>query len=400
MVENLDQTVFSAGKKKVSADQLEKELAKMWRDSAEIDQVERDKTSEETNARVRATLSNTIILIPTDSQVYGVKEVDSLITELCISHPARFFIVALGAQVQENSIQTAVSSRCVLARSGAHVCSEEIYISTTSSNISHVPNLLISLLRADVPTVLISLGGDDSDNGSFETLFLRVKSVCNTVIYDSSVFVRYDIGVRQVLSNNGPSNISFQDLNWKRTSRWRALISEQFDSDRLIKAIGSLSCVKLYCKSKAETLASGRIPSEMLLLASWIQDSLGWSCKQVKKDGAKGIVVLTCRNKQGTLVTIEFLPSDIQRVVFFMQLDQEKFSLVIENDFVNESASVWFDPIGEEVQKTDQKLIRKVHFPNYSTEALVLDAIVSDKYDKSFLTIVERSVEIAQLIMR
>ncbi len=289
---------MSFGRMEVKPGDLQRELRRVWREAAQLD----EKTASKGSAgspRVRAVLSNFIILVSDLKNDAERRAVDALITELCLSYPSRFFIIGHSDSV--NGIRTAVSSRCVRANSGAHVCSEEVYIEVARSSVAVSPNLLLSLLVPDVP-VFLKLPGVALPNGNGKEplnpvleLFSSVIRFCDRIIYDSAEIGNYaaahEFLFRLVAPGSGDgcadgelSSVGFSeyrlshrsrliDLNWIRALTWRTAIAEWFEQPAWAAALPNLTQVHFdFC---AETPSQGQsIIGEALLLGAWLGSKL------------------------------------------------------------------------------------------------------------------------------
>ena len=274
--------VFS-GKPKVIPAQIPSAIGKLWREAAELDQAKAD----DKKARIKATLSNLIMLADEESQSFICGSLDELITELCIGFPSRFFVVGLNSE--ELALETGVSSRCVLARSGSHVCSEEVYVRGGGSTADLIPNLLLSLLVPDVESTLLLLSdplGRGFDSNVILSSLSRSKTWADRLLYDSSTFEKYGQSVSSLFDTflsegEGGAKLSTQivDLQWLRLERWRSLIAEQFDSAALGDPRSDIARLGLRVKAKG----ADSVPGDAFLLASWIVSALSWGCPNKAK---------------------------------------------------------------------------------------------------------------------
>ena len=289
---------------------IERELVRIWREAASTDTAEGSSTS-----RIRAILANCVIIVRSYQEQKAVLE--ELITELSISHPSRFFIISLNTDGDAN-VRTGVSSRCVLTRAGKHICTEEIYIESKCSELSVTPNLVRSLLVADLPVVGIVL--DDlkevqaseveSCRHDYSELVSRLAPLFDRLIYDSSTFHGYAQNVAAVLalyqtnmdrlsSCTGVEHpLSYvRDLNWTRLARWRALVAEQFDSPLFANATEFISSIRVYTNESPDSIIAGKISSDALLFAGWFMHSLGLEPGKMFPPGKNsGLVVNTLKD--------------------------------------------------------------------------------------------------------
>lgn len=333
----------AAARPVVEPSQIERELVKIWREAAAADAAEESSahSSGEIAPRLRATLCNLILVggAVTDSSVQ--RYVDSVITELCVAHPSRFFVVDLESElpavggggpeaVSETSklVQTGVSSRCVLANSGAHLCSEEVYVRATPAGVVVVPNLLTSLLVADVEVVLALvvdplLVNNLDSSAPMDRLLVGLRPLVDKLVYDSSTFVDYRqslecllrfgrVGATSVTADgtlqfDGAHQVTVRDLNWQRTKRWRTLIAEQFSGQRFERGEEAVAGVRLEACCDGDALGRGIVPADVLLLAGWFVASLRYKLTGVRT--GSGSLILQCQNTAGAERQIEIAAS-------------------------------------------------------------------------------------------
>ncbi len=279
----------TAGRISVAPSAIEGELARIWRDTAALDQSQEkgQEKGAESSARVRTALSNIIIFS------LGAKSstIDNLITELLIAHPSRFFVIEFDVASQAERLETFLSSRCVLAHSGRHVCSEEIYIHTPVRAAELVPNLLLSLFRADVPATMVFPNGlqetsvSDSDHRhAFQELIRTVGKVSDKVVFDSKEATNYHLLITMLRTAIDSPDLSaedadfrlLRDLHWRRLERWRNLIAEQFEASTGPDLATRIKTITLRGGWDIAAIARGMLPSDAFILGGWCAARLGF----------------------------------------------------------------------------------------------------------------------------
>lgn len=291
-------SLIDDGKLVVKPGTIAGELEKIRRMAADQDSRTEAAAGGSAAPRVKATLSNLVVLTssarPGGITAANKRQLDDLITDVCIQHPSRFFIIEYQGdlsdpQLYTHGVRTAVSSRCVLTNSGAHVCSEEIYVGVASAGIAAVPNLLISLFAPDVEVILLMLGDAEYADEGFESLLKAVRPVCSAVVYDSAKFVDFAEGVFGTVGIRGePGSLKLatqsdsrtaipraRDINYRRLRRFRELIAEGFEGDRF--AATAVEKVVIGFSAGPETFTSDRVPGEAFVIGGWIASCLGWS---------------------------------------------------------------------------------------------------------------------------
>jgi glucose-6-phosphate dehydrogenase assembly protein OpcA len=418
------------GKPLVKPGSIESELDKIRTATAAQDVAKEQQSTGSAGPRARATLSNLIILNAGAGSSSAASAIDHLINELCLSHPSRFFVVDCNlpetADPAENGIATAVSSRCFLADSGAHVCSEEIYISVAKKSIAIVPNLLVSLLAPDVDVVLVVVGdpGASSEDGKprAEELLGILLKIVDRVIYDSLSCGTYSRGIRTLTdaaalgAHGGSSSRAFaelarklSDMNWRRIKRWRSLIAEGFDAERLADSVPSISRITLTCRQPAAELQRGCAGADALLLAGWILHSLEVYPEKNTASSSLSGLTLDCRGKGGA-VQLEFAgesgPSLTDARVSAVEILAETADAVARM-FVDRNQERGTAEISTGItdKRNDAKTscefsARNAPFPAETLDELVLANMVSRREDEQYVSALELSLRIAEIISK
>jgi glucose-6-phosphate dehydrogenase assembly protein OpcA len=365
-----------------SAD-IEGELARVWREAAAADSAQ---DRGEGAARVRATLANVVLL------QYGCdlpsRELDNLLAEVCLGFPSRFEIVRYfpeglaAAGGGDRPLRTAVSSRCFLAQSGAHICSEEIYVDVAQNGVAHVHNLLLSVLVPDVPSIVVLLSDPlAGNNPDFLKLVESVTALADRVIYNSDLLADYSESLAVMLddkesgfqgqeisawADRGTVTASeesrFRDLAWRLNRRWRLLIAEQFDGGRA-EMLSSLSNIQIDVRCGTDGMLTGAA----LLLAGWMANALSWegTIESVSKtqvvfagaaSGRKCDLVFKLSPRSGTASSSHALAGEGQEAIASIRMSFENHSpqsqspqgaLLIERSATEPSATVTMELNGQ-----------------------------------------------------
>lgn len=411
------------GKPLVKPTQVETELERIRSAAAVQDAAREEEVTGSASTRARATLSNLIILNASASSERVDDSIDKLIDELCVAYPSRFFIVDanLNQDVSDTGIATAVSSRCFLTDSGAHVCSEEVYVSVEKKAVPLVKNMLVSLFAPDVDVVLLVIGDllRADPEQSFETLLAALGPMCERVVYDSGMFQQYDKSLLLLMhdseSKAGAGSAAtkpgfevydkLSDVNWKRTRRWRALISEGFDAERLADTSVLISRVRLFCRCSEEDLKKGLLPADALLFAGWICSSLGKG-EMKKVASANGLVFESQGAQKGLKIEFVAEPSsawaltDAKLAAIEVQAEtpDAQALLKIERMLDRGSAeiSLGFTDTSPSGKGSREFSTRNAPFASPPLSELVLSHIVSRKDDQHYLRALDLSLTLCR----
>ncbi len=400
-------------------------------------------------SQAKVTLANLIILSISNSDARQSHYIDSLISELVFSHPSRFFLVNYLPQTKTaqsdrylDYITTAVSSRCLLANNGSHVCSEEVFINAETKGSRVVPNLLLSLLVPDVEAVLIILSDPrdlevrkDPHNLHFKSLLSGIQGLSDLIVYDSALFESYGESVKAIFdfrkSLNASSSLDYgsslgsasclgeeypkvRDMNWGRTLHWRRLIAEQFEGLLIRDLSEQVSAISFECKVSKESINEGIIPAEALLLASWIIDVLELKIKDATIEDEA--IFVYCSNKSGENIVISFVFSKTIGGAPQSGLRGEVISKIRSITLsVNESGDIlvfgFLKVPGDELAQVSKKVIssnnvgsireeysRKVPFRPKTLEELILAGVTTTESDASFESVFYISKQIANIV--
>ena len=298
-------------------------------------------------AGVQTRLANLIIFRDESFSLTGQEELISFLTR---SFPSRIFSFDFSDSIS-GSIQTRVNCRPLTETS----CSEEVYISLNSSSKLEIQNFLLSLL---VPGHL-----EKTKSSELRILFEGVSRLVDRVIFDSielssksrklleNCFAstgeyQSSVGVSCVAESSG---LLFRDISWRRLERWRVLVSEQFDSERLREGVEKLKTVKLTGNSKSA-----------FLLAGWFAERLG---------------AIKCSSKKTAL---SFKGTSASKVVVSVEENDSNLLEKVELGFGDEVLSIVRDSLKDTAMVSSSNYTRQVSFVNPSLESLILGAIVSN----------------------
>lgn len=406
----------SLGKLRSRAGDIEHALVKIWRDAASIDAAQ-DKATGESLPRVRSRLANLVIIIPELTEESDRRALDGLLTDLCVSYPSRFFIVQLAPERDgEEQLRSFVSSRCVLAKSGSHVCSEEVYLDVTEKGLHLVPHLLLSLFVPDVATTLL-LMGDFLEWGSAGKGVVSFKGVCERLMYDSRLFGRYHESLEILLEqlNLRPAAVRaltgqnsdraetvftgtrhLRDIAWSTLKRWGLLIVEQFDSEAFVEVSPIISRVEFLVGSRNV----GHIPPDALLLAGWLIGKLGWQLKEGREhetiyfqtgNGGTTALAFVRQEIAGSAPTASFaqIETGLRGVVFNLAVGERSGSVRIER--IGDAAKLTTTGLGLSAPAE-----RIVPFRQIPLAELIVTNMMSTATDEEFF----RAVRYSQLVDR
>lgn len=381
----------------VPPEDVERMLKKIWREAVQIDE-SRDSSTEH-QPRLRTALANLVLVLsPDKNPAKGLPTVtelvNELISDLCVQFPSRFFLISFDDSLPNETLKTAVSSRCVLGSSGHHVCSEEISVSCGRGALPLAPSLLRSLFIPDVPIVSLILGDPtDSSDTSLVELLKQLGEMCDLFLYDSKLFRNYQRAASFLASlrktkpseegekrkRGGSAIVRIRDLQWYRTERFRMLLAERFDGGRHREIVPSIKEIKF-------TSAGGSIDPTSLLLGGWICAALGWKIGEKSDEG------LQCTTSSGAPRTIAFVANPGSQE-FSLSLKGSDIEFAVE---FNE-ASLTYETSAR-FAFSEKMIERRLTVPKATLADLIALPMQSSGINDYFTRSLERSIEIVKAL--
>jgi glucose-6-phosphate dehydrogenase assembly protein OpcA len=420
------------GKIVVLPAKLDEELERIRREAAQLDRNRELKESGAAAPRLRTTLANLIMFVSRHGWSVADQTIDQLITELCVSHPSRFFVVTYACDgvaarcLCEGKVQTAVSSRCVLTNSGTHVCSEEVYINVRPKSLPVVSNLLLSLLVPHVSTVIMMLCDParkllncwhEHAEARYVALVRSIARECNLLVYDSLLFDDYSESISALFHEDASSllpsaGLSHYDLNWERTDKWRALTAEQFDAERLSSAAGNILELRFISFRRVGTGGQTSVAAEAFLLAGWFMARLGWNeiSASAPQSGKEMEVCCSAAGNVKPLIRfVEMEQTDVvnsaaclSAVEIVLEAENDKLRIRLEQLAGQEAIKVSTGKLTAD--GVSELLVRRVPFVRQPLEKLIVSNLRShggnraQSRDKEYLEALIKAASISKLV--
>lgn len=407
-----EQTPVTAGRLRIEPGEIGAALEKIRRDTAALDRSRDIAAYGRAAPRMRVTLSNLVFLLSDHCPSISDAAIDDVLTELAVSHPSRFFVIQYHSHARAgcSEVETSVASRCVLANSGIHTCSEEVYMDVQPKTLPGVSNILLSLFLPDIDIVLLPLCDPVftvSDEESvvrrsrYLTLLATIGSMSDVLVYDSSTFEDYELSLAQLIEE-GQSARRHRDLNWGRTARWRSLIADQFDLPRFSEALAGLESLTLTCDVPSTALSCGRIPADALIVSSWMLAALGYCCfRRAEEEDEKALLVYARKQPGGVETAVRFKSSEassarrLKSVEFAFPAARNLLKLKIEN-YPDKSSALLSCDIPSGGKKECEIDIRCAAFPQQPLSALIRVGVGMQGIDPEYLRTVETARNLAR----
>ncbi len=233
---------------------IHRQLRELWQQAAESD-----------SAVTRACLFNLVVWCESDKDRDAATAV---IADLTSRYPCRTIVLRVESE-SPAGLEAAISAHCHLAGGGRkQVCSEQISLRTGASGAGHLTPTVLTLLEADVPTVLWWRGNFLKQ----PKMFRRLRSVADRVVFDTSHWAeaeRWLEPLAEVIAESPARH--YADLSWTRLTLWRKLTADCFDDAQFLPLLPQIE--RLLISHGHEPGARVRA----LLYAGWAATQLDWS---------------------------------------------------------------------------------------------------------------------------
>ena len=239
-------------------------------------------------------------------------------------------------------------------------------------------------------------------------LLSGLAKLSDFVVYDSSRLTAYSKSVdaiRDCDDNQLNAGCFCRDIGWRRTERWRTLITEQFDSERVQVATDRIQSLRITYRK-----GCGVVAGDALLLAGWFYSALGWSTRTASKT-EEGVSV-SCKRPDGNEAVIEFVESSAEPEgdvsadsldgvdVVFESASGSFLRVRVSRSAKDESAQVSteFSEGGEDHGGTCDICLRRAPLPLEAQEELLVFGLTSFDRPQEYLRALDASVTIGALV--
>lgn len=254
---------------------LERELASMWRESAQSAE------GAEQAGMTRVCVLNLIVYAP------GVEErenLDALLGEVMERMPCRAIVLVADRESETAHLDAHASMRCQSgARGGSkQVCGEQVTIEASGAAVESVASAVEPLLVPDIPTFLWWQDIPHYD----DKLFSRLVELADRVVIDSAAFDHpLEDLARVARLVREQQHVMLSDLNWGRLTTWRDLVAGFWDAPAYREQLDGLDAVEIEFTPPAA--APGSVAAQALLTAGWLASRLGWRATGINAEAGE-----------------------------------------------------------------------------------------------------------------
>ena len=257
----IGETRETPGNGPMSVAEIEHELGKL-------------RANEDGTLALRSSVLNLIVV--TDEE--AAPEVTRSVSNLAGRYPARAILLISDPEGARN-VEVGLSAFCNVRGGGAQVCAEQVTIHAEGPPANHLESLAGPLLIPDLPVFLWYPGAFSPHAPEFAAM----ADLADRVIVDSAA--REDRAaclseMAALIEAEGVPAVG--DLQWVGLSPWRSLLADAFAAPERIGDLEKIDAVEVLYAPGGESRA--------LLLVGWLASTLGWSPKDLSRDGDRRTV--------------------------------------------------------------------------------------------------------------
>jgi glucose-6-phosphate dehydrogenase assembly protein OpcA len=275
-IQTQESAVPSSPTKGIDVGKIEKELATMWKPTAEA------VGSSVESGVTRACTLNLLVYATVKDDRAGI---DDMLDAVCEHHPGRTLVLLADREATEPKLEAYVSTRCrMLGGNRKQVCGEQVTIEAAGLAVETVASAIEPLLEPDVPVFLWW-----KDIPHYEDkLFSRMIAMSDRIVIDSSCFdsPHKDLLRLARMIKERPQFMSASDLNWGRLTAWRNLVASFWDVPDYRPHLDKIESVTV--EYDPPDVAPEEIAPKALLAVGWLASRLGWSFEGRRESEEKG----------------------------------------------------------------------------------------------------------------
>jgi glucose-6-phosphate dehydrogenase assembly protein OpcA len=251
--------------------EIEAGLSAMWRNTAA--------DGETKSAVTRA--SALTLLVYVESEDAG-REVSNLIAEVTSQNPCRTILMLVEPGASPKGLLASVSAHCQMPVAGEkQICSEQINLHARGEAGPELASVVLPLTVSGLPIYFWWRAGHFNVPAYFD----QILRVTQHVIVDSARFSASRADLRDLANwlKLYSGRVRLSDLNWARTTPWRELLAECFDSPDRRPYLDQIDEVHIEYEMESARLSTQRAQS--LLLIAWLASRLGWEFRSFETRG-------------------------------------------------------------------------------------------------------------------
>jgi len=254
-----------------NVEEIEAGLAAMWRSAAEASGAE--------TAVMRA--SALTLLVYVDCQE-AAQEVSNMLADVTQQNPCRAVVMVMDPKGSPPGLMASISAHCHMPlEGGRQICSEQITLNARGETGPELASVVLPLTLSGLPIYLWWRAEDFAMAAYFD----QIVRVTQHVIVDSARFASTGADMRALAAwiEKHSGRIRLSDLNWARTTPWREVVAQCFDSPDRRPYLHRIRELCIEYEMESARLATQR--SQSLLLTAWLATRLGWQFEGAESRG-------------------------------------------------------------------------------------------------------------------
>ena len=246
--------------------EIEAGLSAMWRSAAEASGAESTVT--------RASALTLLVYVDCEK---AAREVSNLIAEVTRQNPCRAVVMVMDPKGSPPGLMASVSAHCHMPVEGeSQICSEQITLNARGETGPELASVVLPLTVSGLPIYLWWR----AEGFAMPAYFDQILRVTEHLIVDSARFCATGADLRALAAwlEKYSGRIRLSDLNWARTTPWREVMAQCFDSPDRRPFLYRIQKLRIEYEMESARLSTQRAQS--LLLTAWLATRLGWEFRR------------------------------------------------------------------------------------------------------------------------
>ncbi len=251
--------------------EIEVGLSAMWRSAPEA-------SGAETSVTHASALT---LLVYVDCQK-AAQEVSNMLAEVTQQNPCRAVVMVMDPKGSPPGVTASISAHCHMSVDGdKQICSEQITLNARGETGSELASVVLPLTVSGLPIYLWW----QAEEFAMAAYFDQIVRVTQHVIVDSARFAATGADMRALAAwlEKHSGRIRLSDLNWARTTPWREVVAQCFDSPDRRPYLYRIREVRIEYEMESARLTTQRAQS--LLMTAWLATRLGWEFQRAESRG-------------------------------------------------------------------------------------------------------------------
>jgi len=251
--------------------EIEVGLSAMWRSAPQA-------SGAETSVTHASALT---LLVYVDCQK-AAQEVSNMLAEVTQQNPCRAVVMVMDPKGSPPGVTASISAHCHMSVDGdKQICSEQITLNARGETGPELASVVLPLTLSGLPIYLWWR----AEEFAMAAYFDQIVRVTQHVIVDSARFAATGADMRALAAwlEKHSGRIRLSDLNWARTTPWREVVAQCFDSPDRRPYLYRIREVRIEYEMESARLTTQRAQS--LLMTAWLATRLGWEFQRAESRG-------------------------------------------------------------------------------------------------------------------